>query len=669
MADFLITGPDGKKYKVSGETAEGALAALQSMIGDAPALAPNMEAARSAKAGTLAMSPASTSRQSAFDAQHIGPLEDSLKTGRMSALWRGLHQGLTFGFGDEIVAAIRPYLHDGETYDSALSGERDALTQARADRPGYAYGGEIAGGVASTLGGAGLATKAPTLAGKAASGATIGGIDGLAYGFGSGEGGFKSRAINAGKTAAIGGVTGGLAPAAIAGAKIAGSAVVNPIASALNIPSHVRASAAIEKMMGRAGMTVDDAKRAISQAADDGQPEFLLADALGNSGQRGLSGIARQPGDARAMIVDMLTARQDGQGNRVSAFLADALGAPDTAAAREASMRAARGSTADAAYAAARDGAGPVDVRGAVAAVDARVGPMRGMGVELDGIDKKLDGFRSRLMARDPSAPNSAVELSEFDRVLGVKQDLGDAIGEATRAGRGNEARELKLLQAELDAALEAASPNYRAANDGFAKASREIDMISEGKASASGRVRADDTAAKIAGMTPEQKSAFAAGYSDPLIAKVESAAPGVNKARPLRNDKAAAELGLMAKDPELLRRQIGRENTMFETSASALGGSKTADNLADIADNNIMNTSLLGDILTGKWGAAGTKAADKFLSAAKGSNPATREIIARALMSTNPAAALAPLAKRRGMTEPIEKMIEALIRSGAIRQ
>jgi hypothetical protein len=36
MATFLITAPDGKKYRVTGENAEGAHAALMEMLGKAP---------------------------------------------------------------------------------------------------------------------------------------------------------------------------------------------------------------------------------------------------------------------------------------------------------------------------------------------------------------------------------------------------------------------------------------------------------------------------------------------------------------------------------------------------------------------------------------------------------------------------------------------------------
>jgi predicted ArsR family transcriptional regulator len=54
--------------------------------------------------------------------------------------------------------------------------------------------------------------------------------------------------------------------------------------------------------------------------------------------------------------------------------------------------------------------------------------------------------------------------------------------------------------------------------------------------------------------------------------------------------------------------------------------------------------------------------------SAAKGTNPATREIIAKALLSQDPQAVLLA-AKRVGVpTELARQMVEALMRGGAMR-
>lgn len=236
------------------------------------------------------------------------------------------------------------------------------------------------------------------------------------------------------------------------------------------------------------------------------------------------------------------------------------------------------------------------------------------------------------------------------------------------RAGRNNEARELGKLQSELDAALEGASSAYRGANDQFAKASREIDAIGEGTAATKNTVRYEDSTARYGAMTPEQQTAFRAGYSDPIQAKIASQAPGADKARPLMDTKNTAEFGAMARDPALLQRQLGRESTMFETRNAALGGSKTADNLADSGDTASQAASVVMNLISGRWGAASGQIADKAISAMKGQSPKTRELIARMLISQDPQAALVPAIRRAANIGKQDAVIGALARAGATR-
>ncbi|MGL5734849.1 MAG: hypothetical protein ACRCYS_08280, partial [Beijerinckiaceae bacterium] len=350
--------------------------------------------------------------------------------------------------------------------------------------------------------------------------------------------------------ALIGGLAGLGGPLAVAGLEKGARALYNPVASALNIPSDVRASEAIAKLIKRAGMSEDDVARALQGAADDGQGVFKVVDALGATGQRGLSGIVRQPGDrARQEVTDFLTTRQAGQGDRLSSFLSDALDAPDTAAKRVAGMTAARDTAADAAYGAARSGAAPVDVRGVLGVIDDRIGPMLNSGVADDGISGTLSKYRGRLAGTN--AAGETVELANFDRIHLLRKEIGDDIGAAVRAGRNNEARELIKVQKAMDEALEAASPGFKAANADFARSSRAIDAVDAGSAATSGRVRSEDTAAAWAKMTPEEQAAFRAGYADPTIARIDNAATGVNKARPLSSDKTGKDLGFLASDPE----------------------------------------------------------------------------------------------------------------------
>lgn len=181
MATFQITGPDGKKYKVTGETAEGALAALKKSQANV----------RGDTAGSS-----------------------------VEAALIGARQGVTFGFGDEINAGVRaagdfiggkPF---GESYDARLEHERALLDQTRAENPVASIAGEVGG--AMLLPGAAIKGGA-SLARNVVRGAAIGGGQGAAYGFGDAEGGAQARFENAAKVGAIGATAGAAVPYALSG--------------------------------------------------------------------------------------------------------------------------------------------------------------------------------------------------------------------------------------------------------------------------------------------------------------------------------------------------------------------------------------------------------------------------------------------------------------------
>lgn len=606
------------------------------------------------------------------------PNNPNIATGRGTAAAQGVGQGVSFGSMDEVVGGMYGATGPGtfdQNYDYATGKMREELRRGREQHPVVTYGSEIGAG-ALTGGGLGAAAlgTGTTVAGMAGRGALTGAIEGAAYGFASGEGGLANRANNAAYSGAIGGAVGAAAPVAIAAIKGGGQLATNPVMTALNIPSQTKASRAIQTYVNRSGQTPQQIDDAIRAATREGQPEYMLADALGNPGQRGLAGVARKPGDARREIVDRLMQRQDGQAGRLSQFVDEGLNDPQnvgkTAQNVQAGLVDARRTAANEAYDAARAGAGPVDVRDALAVIKARTRGIAGSGVKGDGIDAKLLGFRSRLAAPKSALPKGTTsrELSDFDRVLGVKQDVEDAIGAALRAGRNNEARELGKLKSALDGALEEASDGYRAANDGFAQASRAIDQVDAGMAAPGPRVRAQDTVATYGGLTPDQQSAFRSGYADPLLARIEKDAPGVNKARPLRSDKARAELDALSVDPALLGRRIERENTMFETGAQALGGSRTADNMADMAETNALSAPLIANLLSGRWGSAATQAGQGILNTFSGNSEATRALIAKALMGADVQAALKPAQTAAITSGRNSAVIESLLRAGALR-
>lgn len=606
----------------------------------------------------------------------VNPEAVSDLRGNLGAAGRGALQGASFGLSDELyglMGAVDP----NNTYSDALGDARYQLDVDRAERPGSAVAGEVIGGGAT-----GLLTASATaprvgagLLARMLHGGAVGGAEGAAYGFNAGEGGFGPRVQDAAMGAGLGAGIGAAIPGVVGALAGARRSVTNPIAGAMNIGNDARANNAAVRAYLAANGNIDDIGADLAEAAAEGQGVYTVADALGTEGQRALAGAVSQPGPARPLAHGFLNQRQLDQGDRLGGFLREHLGADQTAAASTAAQTAARGQAADVAYDAARQGAGPVDVRGALSAIDDRIGPMDGSGVAGDGIDARLSAFRNRLASANPETMGdgvTAVELADFDRVLGVKQDLQDAIGAAVRAGRDNEARELGRIMRELDSALEASSPNYRAANDGFRDDSRAIDAVGAGQAANRPGQRAEDVLAQWQGMNPREQASFRTGYADRILGQIESATPNRNMALPLTSGRQQAVLGEIAENPEMLARRIDRENTMAGTRNEATGGSRTAELLADQDMVDGADIGIISSLTSGNYGAAAGQILGRTLNAARGNNEGTREALARILLSGDTEALSNALqgaqrqSSRRGV---VEALLRGGGRSGAISE
>lgn len=605
-------------------------------------------------------------------------------------------EAMTLGLvGDEVSGAVAAAIPGGMGYEERRDFERQQQELLEDSNPGSAFAADLVGGLIPGLMTAGIASG-PTVARTVGRAAGLGAAEGGIYGFMEGEGGFGNRMMNAGGMAGLGAGFGAAMPGLVAGAGRLGRAVADPVAGAFGLGNTGRAGRAMMQSVEKAGKTPDQLGREVSQAVADGQPEFRLMDALGQAGQRRASGVTRSGGPGSDELASFLHQRQIDQGDRVGEIVRDAFGFRGRAGAAQGTdlipegyeftddvsrvltrpqrsaaglsddLRAVRSRVADGAYDAAREGAGPVDVRGAVSVIDNRIGGMQGSNITGDSIDAKLIRYRDRLIADPAPGDEISRELSDFDRVLGVKQAIQDDIGAATRAGRNNEARELSKLARELDAALEGASPDYRAANDGFRTASRVIDSVDTGAEMAL-RGRAADNVPAFQAMKPDEQQAARVGYGDRILEAIErnkAAAP--NAARELNSTKRQAESAAMALNPERLQRQVGRENTMFDTFNRALGGSRTADNLADVADLGPLADAgrAVRDAASGNApGAVGNlfAAARPYLT---GQNEATRAEIAKMLMSSDPVKALEKARTSKTTGETTRRAIEGMLRS-----
>lgn len=597
----------------------------------------------------LTLSPEEQQRTVEEIAQQIGakPRNDAPQTttadGRDNALGmvdtfvRGMADTSGLGFADEISAGLGTGFGFLGDYDKELARQRAIDDSDYQNRFGTRLAGQIGGGL---LGGYGLARLGLSFAGNAAragaglgrvamGSAADGAILGGAQGVGSGEG-VGDRLTKGAVGSSVGTLIGGAAPYAIAGVSEAGRAVAAPLMA--RVRPQPFANRALSAGLNRAGMSPDDVAAALTRAQADDQGMFTVADAMGHSGQRMLSTVARNPNDMRQQVVDALISRQMGQGERLSRTLAEGFNAQDTAAQRAASLAAERNNLAGVNYANASAGAKPVNLTGAIDKIDRLLGrdPILGETALSRGpMGLRLKALRAQMQ-------RNGEQLVDFDRIVALKSDLYQQMKR-----NPDVANEMRPVYELLDGALENASPTYRAANDAYRAQSRTIDAVDAGTVAASGRTRAADNIQRFNAMEPGERMAFRAGYSDPMIARVEasSISPSTNKARPLMTEKTGQEFPAFAipQRVDKMGRRIAREQRMFETANAALGGSKTADNLADAAEMAKFDPGVFANLLRGRPIAAAVDAVAKMASEAKGMPPAVMDRIAKTLLETRP--------------------------------
>lgn len=552
--------------------------------------------------------------------------------------------------------------------------EEHPTANAAASIGGSVYGGStlgrLAGSAVSNVAGHVAPTVAPRILqalensylGRMATDAASGTAQGALSAYGHDE--------DVGRGAMIGGAV-GLAARPIT-SLIGGT--VGAIGSMMGFGNTTRAQNAVAEAMRRSGQGADDVADDLERAAQQGQPEYVVADSLGNSGQRMLTGITRSPGDMRQQIVEQLQRRQAGQGDRLVNALSEGFDAPNTAAQTRTAMTEARDAAADVNYGAARQSAGVVDPTAAINRADQflQPGATGVMGNQTNIADDSIESAVRR--ARGYLTDGNSV-LTDFNAAFRAKREL-DAMIERSAANPSVQ-RELTPIRNALDDALATASDPYAAARDQFRRESQAIGAIDQGTAAASSRTRAADNIDQFTQLAPEQQQPFRVGYVDPYIARVEasSMSPTTNKARMLITGKTEQEFPAFAAPGrgDIMGDRIAREQRMFETANAALGGSRTADNMADMAEMAGIDPAMIGiagNALTGNLRSAGMQALQRGINAVQGRNQGTRDMIARLLMQGDPTTARAELAAaiRKGetLTRAQQMIVDALISSGA---
>lgn len=582
---------------------------------------------------------------------------------------RRLVHGATFGADTTLSALattpaemIRHGTFDPtEGYSYAKAREDLNLAEARKKTGALGTAAEIAGGGMS---GAGLAsggiTAARALAPEAgiipralASAADAAGVGGFS---GAMEGdGLLERGKNALKGAGAGLVLGGLAPFALAGIKAVASPVISNIKARLNPEGY--AEGQVARAVQESGRTPNDISLDTIQAANEGQGAYTLADAMGNSGQRMLSTVARAPGEGRTAVVDALNSRQADQGRRLSSTFREGFDAPQSAEQARAGMVENANFEAGRNYAPVKRETAPIDVSAPVAIANRGISPAadnlaRAQGAVPTDLAARAGIEQSESALRDPigSALKEArsylaaptLTSSNVNHAFRAKTNIDMMISKATDNKQGALVAELVPIRDALDEALAQTSSSYAGARDAYRIAQQRINALDLGKELGAKSVRPEDAIRQFQTLaTPEEQQAFRVGYADPYVRDAKGAAFGVDKTRPLTSEAVQQEFNAFAAPgrADLLNRQIGRERTMFETRHQALGGSKTVDNLNDDAAIGISPefVGFVGNVLHGNLGGAVKSALHAGSNLMTGNTPEVRKAVANILLQRGP--------------------------------
>lgn len=494
MGEFIITAPDGKKYKVTGDNAQGAVAALKKMLGQGEAAAPQEEVvATTADGGRVVKTakglaftspgyattdpdaiarimegatPASQS-MSGFDRTTIGQAPMASRAAKFL-------QGVPFlgEYVDEAAGMMAggDATRNIRTVQGAMDRERPKESTA------LQIGGGIVGSIPIAVNALGaLGSRATTLGQKmllgAGAGLGAGAVEGAISGYGAGSEGDRARsamtrgAIGAG----LGMIVGAAAPALGEAASAIFQRFKGSDVSTISKTFGISDDAARVVKNALANDDFDAARSAIERAGG----RAMLADA-GPGAQNLLDASVTFGGKAPRIVREAVDERAAAAGRDMQGALDTTLGGPQGQAALSGQIRdnsaGARSAAYDAAYAAPIDYSAPKGLalesllkRAPAAAVKRANELMRLEGAQSSQIMAKIGDDGSVTFTRMPDvrqidymtrALNDVADAANGQGKLGGTTDLGRAYGNLSRAIRGT----LKNLVPEYGQALDVAA-------------------------------------------------------------------------------------------------------------------------------------------------------------------------------------------------------------------
>lgn len=619
MGTFQITGPDGKKYRVTGDNPAGAMKALRSALDSTGRdKAPKVDPATNQPPGVPEFVPPGVEGYdpTTGKVQHYN--QPGSAVAGMADMWTG-------GFGDEIAALPATALDqlpgmEGKGYSENLADIRRNQAKAQGDNPGSFLTGQVVGGVSQALasGGAAFLKNAPTLGGKIISGMLTGGTQGAVHGAGSGEG-LADRAQQAGTEGGIGLAAGGAFPVAAKGISTGYRAIVDALAGR----SAAKAAGTSPEVLRMLGNTLDaDGTRGpVGQAnmARAGQ-DAMLADA-GPNAKAVLDTAIQRGGPGGVSARNAITARTDRAGQAVTGALDNALGQPQGVTATRTAIRQgsapARGQAYDAAYSSPIDYADPrgqaiesiIKTRVPQSAINEANALMRAEGNHSKQILAKVADDGTVTFETLPDVR----QLDYITRGLNEVADQADGAGKL--GGTTAKGRAYQNLSGEIRDTLRDLVPEYGTALETAADPIRRSKAVELGSKLLSPSMTRDQVDEAVNGMTAPERDALAQGVRsrfDDIMANVtRTVQDGDTGAREAikaikdmssRANREKLETVLGKAKADALIDEIDRAATSFDLRASVAENRKTyARQATDRRVNQMTQPGPVGTLAQGK--------------------------------------------------------------------
>jgi hypothetical protein len=364
------------------------------------------------------------------------------------------------------------------------------------------------------------------------------------------------------------------------------------------------AAALVARVMQKSGVAADDMSREMVQAAREGQPEFMVADAIGAPGQRMLASHAQGPGDESGEIVNTLQARQADQGRRVVNTLTEGFEPPALAEtsppmAVEAGRRAATDSANEDTISAFRG-----------------LTPEEQHGFRAGYVDPKIAQVEAALLAANKAQPFTTDAFRSEARAIAPRGPL----------------EVFPINESQSEARLRSAYPHIVSVDAAALRdvVERQIQRPLIWKNAKANAVRQANGAEGYPLVDVEDdRTRIADGQHRTAVAAERGQRIGVA----VRTPEAARTLqDMVGGAPELadrMLRKFGRENTMFDTAAMVPGV------VTDVAGSGgpRVDPALIGQILSGDWRGALQTARVAGQNAAIGNTPEVRRQVAKILL------------------------------------